>query len=258
MENRLDVLSMSAGSIPLPARVQRSPYLYGFSMLSSLTGRLWLKPIFIGLFVLLFGWFLLEPAVSAGEPLELGDAVQHVTDRGYFYVIPVKAQVDGFSTMRAVYKGDPKFVKDVEGEVAIDEHGTPYLALLTPKHYGSKELYVFVQYQGLENVKFYELVSPQSVENDPDALPTKCEEQWVIRGTLVSNIERILGVCHHIFGLWPLQTDGLVVDYVVQRSVKLAGLGGLESLLSYVESVYGFGSRVVGDNVVDFYDHGGQ
>ena len=207
-----------------------------------------MRCIFLGIFLMAVN------GVNA-DALRLGAASRIVIDGGYLYSMPIQAQLDGYSTFRAVLVGgDVDFLSQTSTEIIKTDRGAA-LQFWTPRHLASIDITARVEYQGRSVSKTYRLLPVAEIAQDGEALLYGCRQQWVIRGTLINNIVRIFRECGRRLGRWPLLDGEDYVDFVILRSIALPLEGGLSELLDFVRDRFGFKAATSqSDDVIGFVD----
>lgn len=206
------------------------------------------KRLWVG--VCLLAW----TASTLAAPLNLGSASRTRMADKHVYLIPISAIIDGYSTFRAVLTStDDDFLAQTTSEIIKTKKGAT-LRVFTPLHLDDVVLAVQVDYQGRSTNETYRLKA-DNVDLIAGIDVSRCQRQWILRGTLVSNIKRILGVCGYVLGEWPMKDVANYVDFVLLEASALPDPGGLPELVDYVRVRFGFAAQISQHSrVVSFID----
>lgn len=170
--------------------------------------------------------------------LQLGPiSRQHVAE-GYIYTVPVYVEMDGYSTFQGNVFASDEFLAQTTIKMEKDYEGDAQLAIYTDWHLNEEDIEVEVHYQGRETRENYLL--PGTGITAAPRIPSTCYRQWILRGTMLGNIVRILQTCGHELGSWPHSSNKDYTDYKIDQSIPLPNPGGLQEVLDYVAENYGF------------------
>ena len=190
-----------------------------------------------------------------GNSVRLGSATRTTTQGLYLYQVPIRAQIDGYSTLQASFRGNSEIVDYIESEIVGVDIGKPLLVFSTPRHLDNYDVQVTVDYQGRSHSKTYGLAPTKVAYGNDHAVPSGCARQWIVPGTLLNNVTRILAACNRSVGLWPME-NGQYLDFRITVASPLQRPGELKDLLAFVEKNYGLQAKITNSEsgVIDFTD----
>lgn len=186
--------------------------------------------------VLLFCLWFFAQGIQAD--IKLGNLSRSILDGRFVYLLPIAVNIDGYSTIRAQLQGDQGFLADIDGKMMLDQGNRVFYRFAAPLHLEEQLIAVTIGYQGQKSTKAYRLKPHNRANITEKEIPQKCAEQWMLEGSLILNIRRIVKVCGFALGEWPHANNEEWIDFIVPQNYPLSAPGDLPEFLRHIADTY--------------------